>query len=181
MNVWVGIFVVFALLHIAFSVVDYVLTAKSLYIIAHRRGYDNPWLAWVPIANVWLLGSISDRYKLRKYGYDPELRRTLLILSVVGSGGSVLINSFNLYNNTIRYGSLEMVPILLLLMVALAVLGITIAQTVYKMKAYYDLYASCRPQLAVLFLVLSIVTPAGSFLLYACRDSDEGMPVKPQE
>ena len=169
------VLVVIALLALAYAAVVYVLTAKSLQMIARRRGIPNPWLAWVPVANSWLLGSISDQYKMRKYGYDPELRKTLLILSVVSQGGSILLNSFNLHKNAIHQGSHSFALLWLLLIVALAVVGGAIAQAVYNFKARYDLYASCKPNVAVLFLVLSIVTPAGPFLLYACCDSDEGM------
>ena len=59
---------------------------------------------------------------------------------------------------------------------AIAALVLSIIQTVYQYKAYYNLYASCKPSRAVLFLVLSILTPVGPFLVYACRNSDEGMP-----
>lgn len=173
-----GLLVVIALLSLAYAVLVYVLTAKSLYLIAQRRDVANPWMAWIPVASCWVLGSISDRYKMRKYGYDPAMRRTLLILSIVSQGGSLLLNSFNLYNNVIHQGPYTLTPLWLLLIFALAVMGITIARAVYNFKAYYDLYASCRPRFAVLFLVLSIVTPAGPFLLHACCDSDEGYPME---
>ena len=174
-----GLLVVVALLFLAYTVVAYVLTAKSLYIIAQRRSVASPWMAWVPVASSWLLGNVSDRYKMRKYGYDPQLRRTLLILSAVSQGSSVLMNSFNLYNNAICQGTFSVTSLwLLLLIVALAVLGISVAVAVYSYKAYYDVYASCKPDLAVLFLVLHIVTPAGPFLLYTYCDSDEGYPME---
>ena len=110
-------FFVFALIYLAYSVVTYVLQSKGLHAIAQRRGIHNPWLAWVPVANFWVFGSVSDQYRLQKYGYDPELRRTLLILGIVAQAGAILINSVNLYNNTILYGSLAMAPVLLLLIV----------------------------------------------------------------
>ena len=170
-----GLYIAFALVFLAYAIVIYVLTAKSLYMIAQRREIANPWLAWVPVANGWLLGSISDQYKMRKYGYDPELRKTLLTFNIIVQACSTLINGFNLYNNAISYGSMDMVSIVFLLILALAVLGIAIAASVYGYKAYYDIYASCKPNVAVLFLVLSIVTPAGPFLLYACREDDGGL------
>ena len=45
------------------SVACYVLEALSLYTIAQRRGIRKPWLAWIPVVNVWIVGSISDQYQ----------------------------------------------------------------------------------------------------------------------
>ena len=41
----------------------YVFTSLALYTIAKRRGINHPWLSWIPVANVWILGSIADQYR----------------------------------------------------------------------------------------------------------------------
>ena len=41
----------------------YVFIAISLYSMASRRGIRHAWLAWVPIGNNWILGSLSDQYR----------------------------------------------------------------------------------------------------------------------
>ena len=46
-----------------FSVVTYVLTSLGLYTMAKRRMINHPWLSWVPVANMWILGSLSDQYR----------------------------------------------------------------------------------------------------------------------
>ena len=52
-----------------------------------------------------------------------------------------------------------------------------IALTVYQYMCYYDLYHSCDPNNSVLFLVLSIVfSGIMPFLVFACRNKDNGMP-----
>lgn len=38
----------------------FVFTAVALYTLAKNRGIRHPWLAWIPVANVWILGSLSD-------------------------------------------------------------------------------------------------------------------------
>ena len=42
------------------SVAIYVFTALSMHTIAQKRGIACPWLAWIPVANLWVLGSVSD-------------------------------------------------------------------------------------------------------------------------
>ena len=176
----VVLLVLLYLILIAYAVVTYVIISKSLYTIAARRGITNPGIAWVPVANSWIIGSLSDQYHQRKYGHDPNIRQPLLIWSIISQAALLTVNLFNAIANTYD-GLTNITPLLFVLMLALASLGLAIVQTVLQLKAYYSLYASCKPQLAVLFLVLSIVTPAGPFLVYANRNSDDGLPPKKQE
>ena len=61
--VFVIVYLVILLVALGFGMVWYVLQSLGLYTIAERRGIRNPWLAWVPVANMWVLGSISDQYQ----------------------------------------------------------------------------------------------------------------------
>ena len=63
---------------IAFAVVAYILTGKSLSAIARRRGIEKPWMAWVPVGCDWLLGCISDQYRYVTYGEETNRRKKLL-------------------------------------------------------------------------------------------------------
>lgn len=204
MGIGIGIvliilFLIFYMIVLAYAVVCYILGSKGLYAIASRRGIKNPWMAWIPIVSNWILGCVSDQYQQRKYGEDPKLRIKLLIFSIItgSSAAGTSMGSFsvnlNLGNLTGISGSIpatelpEDVKIILVVFAVLVAffatgaLVLSIIQTVYQYKAYYSLYASCKPQMAVAFLLLSILTPAGPFLTYACRNSDEGMPVQTQE
>lgn len=65
------------------TVAAYVLTALALYTIAKRRGIKRPWLAWIPVADMWLLGCISDQYRYVTKGQVTNRRKTLLTLNIV--------------------------------------------------------------------------------------------------
>lgn len=65
------------------GLVAYVLMAVGLYTIAKRRGIRNPWLAWIPVANSWLLGCISDQYQYVAKGRNKSRRKMLLILTII--------------------------------------------------------------------------------------------------
>ena len=41
------------------GIATYVLSALGLYTIAKRRGLNHPWLAWIPVASAWTVGSWS--------------------------------------------------------------------------------------------------------------------------
>ena len=76
-----GVFLVLYLLIMffttAFSLVCYVLQSYGLYTIANRRGIRNSWLAWVPVGNMWILGSISDQYQYVAKGKVKNRRKLL--------------------------------------------------------------------------------------------------------
>jgi hypothetical protein len=73
------------------SLAVYVFTALSLYTIAARRGIKNPWLAWIPYANVWLLGCIADQYRAVARGQTKYRRRVLLFTEIAGVVIGVLV------------------------------------------------------------------------------------------
>ncbi len=61
-----GVGIAIILLLLAFAVLSYVLTAIGLQTLANRNNLDNSWLAWIPIANMYLLGMlVKDKSKVR--------------------------------------------------------------------------------------------------------------------
>ena len=143
------------------SVAIYVFTALSLYTIAKRRGISAPWLAWVPVANLWVVGSISDQYRYLTQGQMKHKRVTLLVWKCVS------------------YAMIAGVVISAFLVVAGESVGaiVTLLSLVFVMLALADVYASCDPQNAALYLVLSIffrfLVPV---FLFISRDMEKGMP-----
>lgn len=182
-----GIFLIVYLLALAFSVVSYVLGAVGMYRIAKRRGIHHAWLSWIPVGSSWLLGSISDHYQYVVKQKVTKRRKVLLILSIIctvmcfvfGTGAGILTAAE-------IAGDLSAGAILSVAMMAigyLGLLGLSIAITVICYIAYYDLFRSCKPGNAVLFLVLSIIFNVTlPFFVFFISNSDEGMPARrPQQ
>lgn len=71
------------LVNFGLMIAGYVLTALALYTMAKRRGIKHPWLAWIPVADMWLLGTISDQYRYVAKGQVRNSRKTLLIANVL--------------------------------------------------------------------------------------------------
>ena len=74
---------------VGIGILAYVFTALSLYTIAQRRGIKNPWMAWVPVLNVWILGCISDQYRYVVKGEVRSRRKVLLILNILKKLGGI--------------------------------------------------------------------------------------------
>ena len=178
----------------AFGIAVYVLTALAFYTVADRRGLKNPWLAWIPVANLWLLGSISDQYRYVVKGEFKSKRKILLMLGiasmVVGMVIFGLITSLAVTGISGAMGGIseeQMVSQLMgraIGMVGLFVpmMGIAIAQMVIRYMALYDVYKSMDPSNCVMFLVLSILFSfTEPFFLFFNRNKDEGMPPRRQQ
>lgn len=173
----------------AIHIATYVLTSLALYTMANRRGINHPWLSWVPVLNVWIIGSLSDQYRYVVKGQDRSKRKVLLTLSIISSVITAImvllvIAAAAEVLGDAMYGMLDedtwediIGPALGLLGLALPLAGVKIAEVIFRYMALYDVYTSCDPQYNVLFLVLSILFGITEpFFLFFSRNKDLGMP-----
>lgn len=180
-----------SLFSMAFSLAFYVLQSLGLYTIADRRGIKHSWLAWLPIANTWILGSIADQYQYVAKGQIRSRRKVLLginiamaVLTVVLIGSYISVIA-RLISNALRMGQVSekmleellMTQLLSMLGICCVMLILAVIATVFQYIAYYNLFASCNPKYEALFTVLGILFPVTlPFFVFACRNKDLGMP-----
>ena len=172
-----------------FSIATYILTSLGLYTIARRRGLQKAWLAWIPVINCWLLGSISDQYQYVVKGENKSKRKWLLALSllkavltltvvilvaVVAAGAIFRGPGFGMRQSITG-------PIMGILGVVMPLAAAHIAYLVIRFMALYDVYRSLDPGNSVLYLVLSILfSVTEPFFLFFNREKDLGMPPRKQ-
>ena len=193
------------------AVLVYILKALALYTIAKRRNIKKPWLAWIPVVNVWVLGSVSDQYQYVVKRQVKNKRKVLLGLNIAMAaiGSVVLIAAVWLFavlllmiisvptmsdpetlvSNLMYYAGTNVVLLNLIglagiLAIPLAV--VSVIQTVYFYMALYDVFRSCEPKNSTLYLVLSlvgnvVVEGAYCIFLMLCKDKDLGMPPRKTE
>ena len=189
-----AIYAIYSLLSIGFAVGVYVLRALSLHTIAKRRGIHNPWFAWIPVVDQYLLGCISDQYQYVVHGKNKSKRIVLLVLNIVIAVVDIVLAGFGAYMvaNTVSSAmggmrEMQMVKemlgmVFVLLIIALVLLVVVIVKTILRYIAMYDLYTSCDPRNNTTFLLLNIFFPiVEPFFLFACRNKDEGMPPRRAE
>lgn len=173
-------------------IVVYAFTAVALTTIATRRGLRRPWIAWIPVARDWLIGSLSDQYRYLVRGENRSKRKWLLGLSIATAVltlaevivifHGVWVAMYNIVMDS-AFDVLELIrPDMLWglgILVPLCVVAITYSVVYYM--ALYDIYTSCDPRKNVLYLVLSIffsvLTPVFLMLL---REKEQGMPPRRQ-
>ena len=172
-SIVLGVLLIVYLLILGFVIVQYVLQAVSLYRISKRRGIHHPWLAWIPVGSNWILGSISDHYQYVAKQCVKSRRKILLALSAIALVLSILLNVIM----AVLFNTESIAPVIVLLIFALATIALSITAMVFTYLCYYDLFRSCRPDYAVLFLVLGILfSVTMPFFMIACSGSDQGMP-----
>lgn len=193
------------------AVLVYILKALALYTIAKRRNIKKPWLAWIPVVNVWILGSVSDQYQYVVKRQVKNKRKVLLGLNIaMAAVGSVVLiaavwlfavlllmiisvptmsDPETLVSNLMYYAGTNVVLLNLIglagiLAIPLAV--VSVIQTVFYYMALYDVFRSCEPKNSTLYLVLSlvgnvVVEGAYCIFLMLCKDKDLGMPPRKTE
>ncbi len=166
----------------------YILGSLGAYTIAKRRNIRHAWLAWLPIGNAWIWGCISDQFRYVTRGEVRSRRKVLLGLSIAQY--VPVIAMVALYVKLViamvipeleHMGPVDMQEylgtVMLLMLVALVTVVLSIVLLVFAYMALYDLFRSCDPDNAVLFLVLSIVfSNLSSIFIFAVRNRDLGMP-----
>ena len=176
------------------GIATYVLSSMALYTVATRRQISKAWLSWVPVVNVWIIGSLSDQYRYVVKGQYKSKRKVLLILNLInvvimlillivaafaaaeliqgavyGLGQKEVLNS--LLGSALGAAGL-----------AVTMSGIAVASAVIRYIALYDIYTSMDPANSVLFTVLSIIFHVTEpFFLFFNRNKDEGMPPRKPE
>ena len=185
-----------SLLSLAVCVTLYIFQALGLYTIAMRRGIKNPWLAWLPITNMWVLGSISDQYRYVFHGQIRNRRKVLIVLSIILAVMAVVlfVSWIAVAVNLILQipEIMTMTPqkvmgsfsasLLGVAGIGIAMWALAVVAVVFRYVCVFDLYASCSPNNKVLFLILSILFPVIlPVFLFACRNQDQGMPPRKDE
>ena len=170
-----------------FGIAAYILTSLAIYTISRRRGLSKPWLAWIPVLNCWLLGSLSDQYSYVVKGENKSKRKWLLALNIIQV---VMILTIGILTGVFVAGAFFQGdghravagPLMGILGTMMPLAAVTIALCVIRYMALFDVYRSLDPGNAVLFLVLSILfSPTEPFFLFFNREKDLGMPPRKQQ
>jgi len=127
---------------VVIGLVFYVLKSMGLYTLAINRGIENPWLAWIPVADLYIMGLLVGEMDL----FDYHLDNLGLWVPVIFVGGSILSN----------------IPYIGVL--------INLAIFVFAVFFFYKLFEKYTPQ-AVLYTVLSIPLCLLPIFLFLIRNN----------
>lgn len=119
----------FAFIAFIIAIVIYILASLGLYKLAQNAGIENPWLAWIPIANLYILGKLVKTVSLGSF----EIPSLEIVLPVASVASAIL-------------GSIPAIGWIF-----------SIAFLVLAVLVLYKLFTMYRPEQATLWIILSIV------------------------
>ena len=189
MEMFMMSYLISLLFSLGISLISYVFTSMGYYTLAKRRGLNKPWLAWIPVGNLWIMGSLSDQYRYVTRGQVTNKRKVLLGLSIpvyallavlIGLYVNIFIEILPLIEQTTATDAQIMgmaAKLIGILGICFVLLVVSIVAAVFQYIVIYDVFRSCDPDNSVLFLVLSILRGVVyPFFVFACRNKDLGMP-----
>ena len=183
-----SVFLVAMIIGGLFGLVIHIFRSLAIYTMGKRRGLKNPWLAWIPAGQEWIIGSVSDQYQYLTQGKNRNRRKILLILNLTatvigwistGLGFARVFSVLSMYGSHMSYEAVEelIFPMTGTMLLSLVSFGVGVAAFVFRQISMYDLYRSCDPKNAIPYLVFgilfSILEPVFLMIL---RKRDDGMP-----
>ncbi len=154
------------------SIFTYLFTAFGIYSMGKKLGVSNPWLSFIPFANVYAFGKIAEHYIKRDGRPSAKFSKILLIFQIIISVlalvlvVAILVNfvleaisnpDINAYFESEEFAENGLFTFVLPAIFGL--LGLFVLSIVYLVINYvalWRIFAIFDPDTATLYLVLSI-------------------------
>ncbi len=162
----------------AISITVYIFNAVGYYKMAKRLNIPAPALAFVPIANIYLMGRVAQEpvYGKKKLPYGWILLGLNILTTVVAAitfGGT--LSSILIYGESLNYYYMVNQILIRYLIGLFATSVVGIVYTVFYYLALYNVYKAFSPDNATLFTVLSVLfSILPPFLVFAIRNNPIG-------
>ncbi len=177
---FVGAIAVSAVIGIAI----YLLESISVYKMAKSAEIKNPWLAFVPVANDWVFGTLAEKYKKKngtksaRFGIIlPVLEGIVLIESIALTIFTVIsvkeitgyaLDAVNTSTEMAPEQFMSLIPVIILYF---ALMAVAIAYAVVFFIALWRVYSSFDKSNATLYIVLSVIfTISVPIILFIIRN-----------
>lgn len=180
LTAFIGVFAVSAVIGIAI----YLLESISVYKMAKSAEIKNPWLAFIPVANDWVFGTLAEKYKKKngtksaRFGIIlPVLEGIVLIEAIALTIFTVIsIKEITGYALDAVNTSTEMAPeqfmsLIPVIILYFALMAVAIAYAVVFFIALWRVYSSFDKSNATLYIVLSVIfTISVPIILFIIRN-----------
>ena len=179
-TIFIGAIAVSAVIGIAI----YLLESISVYKMAKSAEIKNPWLAFIPVANDWVFGTLAEKYKKKngtksaRFGIIlPVLEGIVLIETIALTIFTVIsVKEITGYALDAVNTSAEMAPeqfmsLIPVIILYFALMAVAIAYAVVFFIALWRIYSAFDKSNATLYIVLSIIfTISVPIILFIIRN-----------
>lgn len=162
----------------------YLLESISVYKMAKSAEIKNPWLAFIPVANDWVFGTLAEKYKKKngtksaRFGIIlPVLEGIVLIEAIALTIFTVIsikeimgyaLDAVNTSTEMVPEQFMSLIPVIILYF---ALMAVAIAYAVVFFIALWRVYYSFDKSNATLYIVLSIIfTISVPIILFIIRN-----------
>lgn len=162
----------------------YLLESISVYKMAKSVEIKNPWLAFIPVANDWVFGTLAEKYKKKngtksaRFGIIlPVLEGIVLIEAIALTIFTVIsikeitgyaLDAVNTSSEMAPEQFMSLIPVIILYF---ALMAVAIAYAVVFFIALWRVYSSFDKSNATLYIVLSVVfTISVPIILFIIRN-----------
>ena len=165
-------YMVTLLISLVISIGSYLLTAFGIFNMGKSLGVKNPWLSFIPYANIYAFGRIAEHYNKKDGRPSAKFSKILLILNIVtvvvalGLIIAILVGAvleaishpdMNAYFESEEFAVNGLYTFILpLLLGTLVIMGLAIANAIITYVALWRIYSIFDPETATVYLVLSI-------------------------
>lgn len=162
----------------------YLLESISVYKMAKSAEIKNPWLAFIPVANDWVFGTLAEKYKKKngtksaRFGIIlPVLEGIVLIEAIALTIFTVIsikeitgyaLDAINTSSEMAPEQFMSLIPVIILYF---ALMAVAIAYAVVFFIALWRVYSSFDKSNATLYIVLSVIfTISVPIILFIIRN-----------
>lgn len=162
----------------------YLLESISVYKMAKSAQIKNPWLAFIPVANGWVYGTLAEKYKKKngtksaRFGIIlPVLEGIVLIEAIALTIFTVIsikeitgyaLDAVNTSSEMAPEQFMSLIPVIILYF---ALMAVAFAYAVVFFIALWRVYSSFDKSNATLYIVLSVVfTISVPIILFIIRN-----------
>ena len=195
---WI-LYLIFYFALMVYSAYAYIFVSLGGHRMGRKVGMSNPWMFWIPCANVYALGNLADTQATLCEGKNTTYRKKMLAWTIVVACMSIVwAIAFSVYmvvaaanglldeNGqlvTLDGANLQSLigPSLFFLLTSLAFLVLYIVYLVIYYKALYRIYKLYAPDGAVGLVVLSVfvsVAIPAVFLILSGKEPALPMPAE---
>lgn len=178
--IFIGTFTISLLVGLAL----YLLESIGVYKMAKSAEIKNPWLAFIPVANGWVFGTLAEKYKKKngtksaRFGIIlPVLEGIVLIEAIALTIFTVIsikeitgyaLDAVNTSSEMAPEQFMSLIPVIILYF---ALMAVAIAYAVVFFIALWRVYSSFDKPNATLYIVLSVVfTISVPIILFIIRN-----------
>ena len=162
----------------------YLLESISVYKMAKSAEIKNPWLAFIPVANDWVFGTLAEKYKKKngtksaRFGIIlPVLEGIVLIETIALTIFTVIsikeitgyaLDAVNTSSEMAPEQFMSLIPVIILYF---ALMAVAFAYAVVFFIALWRVYSSFDKSNATLYIVLSVIfTISVPIILFIIRN-----------